>query len=51
MAKAYRGGKRFIPHVAQVCQQFAQQRVADLAAYAQLLLWVDAVLIGNHSFS
>lgn len=46
--RAHRSGQRLIPHVAQVCQQLAQQGVADLAAYAQLLLWVDAVLIGYH---
>ena len=47
----YSSGERFIPHVGQVGQQLAQQSVADLAAYAQLLARVNAVLIGDDCLS
>ena len=47
----YSSGERFIPHVGQICQQLAQQSVADLAAYAQLLARVNAILIGDACLS
>ncbi len=40
-------GQRLIPHVGQIRQQLAQQSIADLAANAQLLCRVNAILIGD----
>ena len=46
---AHRGGDRLLLHVAEVGQQLAQQRAADLGADADLAAGVDAVLVGDHA--
>ena len=46
---AHRGGDRLLLHVAEVGQQLAQERAADLGADADLAAGVDAVLVGDHA--